>query len=148
VLKRVTEPLFPCYIFVRCALADRLDQIRHTTGISTIVNFGQRIPIVPDTVIEDLQRSFGTEEPLPLDTYPRPGDDVTLTAKAFFGMEAVVLRSWPAKRRVQVLLEILGRPTQIELEYGHVTIERKTVADFVPALAAETRRLEVPLLKR
>ena len=26
---RVIEPLFPCYLFVRCALSNRLDEIRH-----------------------------------------------------------------------------------------------------------------------
>ncbi|HZV35866.1 MAG TPA: transcription termination/antitermination NusG family protein, partial [Verrucomicrobiae bacterium] len=36
-LVRTIEPLFPCYIFVRCAIQERLDQIRYTNGISSIV---------------------------------------------------------------------------------------------------------------
>ncbi|HWW02556.1 MAG TPA: transcription termination/antitermination NusG family protein [Candidatus Acidoferrum sp.] len=41
---RVIEPLFPCYVFVRCALEDHLDQIRYVNGVSSVVHFGQRIP--------------------------------------------------------------------------------------------------------
>jgi transcriptional antiterminator RfaH len=139
VVKRVTEPLFPCYIFVRCVIGERLDQIRHTSGVSSIVNFGQRIPVIPEPVILELQQYFGTEEPLPVDTCPRPGDEVTLTTKAFFGMDAVVLQSWPAKRRVQVLLDILGRPTKLDVDCGNLTLHQHTAASFVPALAAAKR---------
>ena len=113
-----------------------MDQIRHTSGISSIVNFGRKIPIVPEAVIADLKRCFGEDEALEVETCPKPGDGVTLTAKAFFGMEAVVLRSWPAKRRVQVLLEFLGRPTQLEVDCTQLTVERRPVAGFVPALVA------------
>src|SRR2546430_1851078 len=45
---RVIEPLFPCYIFVRCHLEERIDEIRYINGISSFVHFGQRIPSVPD----------------------------------------------------------------------------------------------------
>ena len=136
VIKRVTEPLFPCYVFVRCALEERLDQVRHTSGISSMVHFGGRIPEVPEPVIEELRACFGTEESLDVDTCPGPGDGVTLTSGAFFGMQAVVLRAWPAKRRVEVLLEILGRPTPMEVDCNRLTLERRSVAGFVPVLAA------------
>src|ERR1017187_8017275 len=136
VVKRVTEPLFPCYLFVRCALEERLDQMRHTSGISSIVHFGGRIPEVPEPVIEELRACFGTEESLDVDTCPGPGDGVTLNSGAFFGMQAVVLRAWPAKRRVEVLLEILGRQTPMEVDSNLLTLERRSVATFVPVLAA------------
>ena len=47
---KVIEPLFPCYIFVRCDLEQRLDEIRYVNGISSLVHFGHRIPTVPDEV--------------------------------------------------------------------------------------------------
>ena len=135
VIKRVTAPLFPCYIFIRCALEERLDQVRHTSGISSIVNFGGRIPEVPELVIEELRACFGTEEALDVDTCPGPGDGVTVTSGAFLGLQAVVLRAWPAKRRVEILLEILGRQTPMEVDCNLLTLERRCVAAFVPELA-------------
>ena len=136
VIKRVTDPLFPCYIFIRCALEERLDQVRHTSGISSIVHFGGRIPEVPEAVIQELRACFGTEEALDVDTCPGPGDGVTVNSGAFFGMQAVVLRAWPAKRRVEILLEILGRQTPMEVDSNLLTLERRCVAAFVPELAA------------
>src|SRR5206468_2407925 len=44
---RVIEPLFPCYIFIRCQLNEWLSEIRYVTGISSLVHFGQKIPSVP-----------------------------------------------------------------------------------------------------
>src|SRR5204863_2405848 len=40
----VVEPLFPCYLFVRCCLGERLDDIRYANGVCSLVHFGQRIP--------------------------------------------------------------------------------------------------------
>jgi transcriptional antiterminator RfaH len=136
VIKRVTEPLFPCYLFVHCVLEERLDEVRHTSGISSMVNFGSRIPEVPELVIQDLRACFGAEESLDVDTCPAPGDGVTVSSGAFLGMQAVVLRAWPAKRRVAILLEILGQPTPMEVDASLLTLERKSVAQFVPVLAA------------
>jgi transcriptional antiterminator RfaH len=117
-------------------MEDKLDDIRHTGGISTIVNFGQKIPQIPAAVIEELQNCFGVEETLAMNTQPAAGDGVTLVAGAFFGMQAVVLRTWPAKRRVQILLDILGRPTPIEVDSSLLTIQSKPVAELLPSLAA------------
>ena len=66
VIKNITEPVFPGYVFVRCALEEHLDQIRHMSGLSGIVNFGGRIPTVPAEVLEDLRTCFGAEEVLNL----------------------------------------------------------------------------------
>lgn len=135
VVKRITEPVFPGYVFVRCFLDEHIGQIRHISGISGLVSFGGRIPQVPAEVLEDLRRCFGVEELLPLRKDPRPGDEVTVTRGAFMGMQALVLQSWPARRRVQILLEILGRPTPVEMDRRQVSLPRDSVAEWLPELA-------------
>src|SRR6185369_16689016 len=52
---RVNEPLFPCYIFVHCIIENAVSEIQHGSGISSLVHFGNRIPTVSDSVIEELQ---------------------------------------------------------------------------------------------
>jgi hypothetical protein len=42
----------------------------------------------------------------------------------------------PARKRVQVLLDVLGRPTPAEVDENSVVNERNTVATLVPILAA------------
>jgi hypothetical protein len=41
----------------------------------------------------------------------------------------------PTRMRVQVLLDILGRPTPVEVDRISVILERNTLADLAPALA-------------
>src|SRR5881628_3102779 len=61
---RVIEPLFPCYVFVRCRLEEQLDAIRYVTGISSLVHFGGKIPSVSDAVVDELRDCFEAEEPM------------------------------------------------------------------------------------
>jgi transcriptional antiterminator RfaH len=132
---RVVEPLFPCYIFVRCRLDECLDQIRYVNGISSLVRFGERIPIVPDHVIDELRQCFGSEEPLEAEDRLQPGAEVVVADGAFLGSRGVVVRVLPSRQRVQILLEFLGRTTVAEVERRAVWVQEQSLADLMPALA-------------
>ena len=73
---------------------------------------------------------------LAVETQLVPGDEVMVAAGAFAGMSAQVLKSLPAKKRVQILLEILGRPTTVEVGSEAVILKKDTLADLAPFLAA------------
>jgi transcriptional antiterminator RfaH len=133
---RVTEPLFPCYIFVRCVIEERLNEVCYTNGIKTVVHFAHKIPKVPDLIIEELQECFQADEPMMVDDHLAPADEVVIGDGAFAGMHAFVLRVMPARKRVQVLLDILGQPTPVEVDRSAVVLERNTLAGMVPSLAA------------
>ena len=133
---RVVEPLFPCYIFVRCLLDESLNDIQYTAGVSSLLRFGNGIPTVADSVVEELQECFESTEPMTVQDHLSPGSEVVMADGAFAGMSAVVLRLLPARRRVQVLLDFLGRPTPVEIPRASITIERDSMADRVPLLAA------------
>lgn len=137
---RVLEPLFPCYIFIRCMLEEDFGDIRHTSGISSLVHFGQRIPTVPDSIIEELRECFEADDLMMVEDRISPADEVIFVDGAFTGMRAFVLRVMPAKKRVQVLLDVLGGPTPVEVERKTVVLERSTLADFVPVLAAPSQK--------
>ena len=133
---RVIEPLFPCYIFVRCAIGDQLNDIRYVTGIGSMVHFGRRIPSVPDAVIDELRQCFEAGEPMPIQDRIFPGAEVTVAEGAFLGSSGVVLRVMPAKQRVQILLDFLGRSTLAEVDRNSLSVENRRVADLMPTLAA------------
>jgi transcriptional antiterminator RfaH len=133
---RVVEPLFPCYIFVRCVLEESLSDLQYTPGVSSLVRFGKGIPTVPDSVVEELQECFESSEPMTVHDHLSPGSEVVMTDGAFSGMNAVVLRLLPARQRVQVLLDFLGRPTPVEIPRTSVAIERNSIAERIPLLAA------------
>jgi len=134
---RTVEPLFPCYIFLRCERSQMMD-IRFVNGVSTLVHFGDEVPPVPDAIIADLRSCFESEEPMPVEDRLESGADVIIAEGAFRGLSGVVLRSMPARRRVQVLMDVLGRPTLVEVDRSAVTLENRRMADLLPALAAVT----------
>jgi transcriptional antiterminator RfaH len=134
-LVRTVEPLFPCYIFVR-GCNETLNDIRYVSGISTVVHFGTQIPTVPDLVIDELKQCFEEAEPLFVADQLVPGAEVCLADGAFRGFQAIVLRMLPARQRVQILLDILGRQTVVEVDRQSVISTPRNMADLMPSLAA------------
>ncbi len=134
-IRRVTEPLFPCYLFVRCALEKSFDSIQHANGVAALVHFGGRVPQIANSIIEELQALFPGEEPLLVEDHIIPGEEIAVGEGPFTGMKAVVMRVLPARQRVQVLLEILGRPAPLELDWNFVVREnRHVIAHLAPVL--------------
>jgi transcriptional antiterminator RfaH len=133
---RVLEPLFPCYLFVRCVLEEKLDDMRYANGVGSLVNFGGLIPRVPEEVVEGLRAYFANEEVVLVRDELQPGAEVVVAEGAFEGMRASVLRVLPARQRVQVLLEILGRPTAVEVGRACVTLEGNSLTARAPFMAA------------
>ena len=143
---RVIEPVFPCYVFVRCNLEEGAEAIRHTYGISSLVHFGHKIPPVPNHIIEELQQCFESEEPLTAEECLMAGTEVTVAEGAFMGLHGVVVRVLPAKRRVQILLDFLGRTTLTEVDRNVLLVEDGCLADLMPSLAVLTARAARPAM--
>ena len=138
---RVLEPLFPCYVFVNCILEESMDEIQYANGVHSLVHFGRRIAPVADSIVEELRECFESEDTMTVPDRIAPGDEVTIGEGAFAGMRAYVLRLMPAKQRVQVLLEVLGGPTPVEVNRCSVVLARNTLAELAPILAAPCRGL-------
>ncbi len=132
---RVVEPLFPCYIFVRCILENCLDEVRHVTGISSLVHFGQKIPAVPEAAILELRQCFESEEPMLVEDGVIPGAEVSIAEGVFMGFSGMVVRALSAGQRVQILLDFLGRATLAEVDRKSLRVENRRVADLLPLLA-------------
>ncbi len=142
--RQVTEPLFPGYIFVRCVVEERINEIQYINGIKRLVHFGGKIPSIPDPIIEELQKHFEADSVVTIEDSLSPGDEVSVAGGPFAGMNACVLRTLPARQRVQILLEILGRPTTVEVGRHLLVVKRNTLADLVPFLATVSRPEMVP----
>lgn len=139
---KTTESLFPNYIFARFDIWTDLDTVQYTPGISQVIHFGRRYPIVDDGEITELRRHFKDDLPKWCGCTLREGDEVTLTEKPFSGMKAVISRVLPAKQRVQVLIELLGRTTQVDLAMHSVSPREKGVLRSFRNLQSEANALE------
>jgi transcriptional antiterminator RfaH len=118
-----TEALFPNYLFARFDAAAHLRHVRSLNGVQTIVQFGGSPARVPAEVIEELRRHTGSEEICELSEELHEGDAVRIATGAFHGLQAVVTRVMPARDRVRVLLEFLGRATEVEVARAGVVAE-------------------------
>jgi transcriptional antiterminator RfaH len=132
---RVVEPLFPCYIFVRCILENYFDEIRHVSGISSLVHFGRKIPAVPESAMVELKQCFESEEPMVVEDGVIPGTEVQIAEGVFLGFSGMVVRTLSAGQRVQILLDFLGRVTLAEVDRKSLRVENRRVADLLPLLA-------------
>jgi len=119
----VTEALFPNYLFARFHWATALRQVQAARGVSGVVHFGDRWTVVEEAIIADLKQAFGAEELHTITTPLQPGDTVEIGEGAMRGLQAVVTRVMPARERVAVLLEFLGRQTTIEVPANFVIKE-------------------------
>ena len=137
---RIIEPLFPCYLFLRCA-SEQLDQVRYVNGITTVVQFGQRPATIADFVIDELKTCFPAQEPMTVQDPLYPGAEVTVAEGAFFGFRGIVVQVLPARERVQILLDFLGRTTLTEVDRKSLNPDQRCVADLMPKLAL--RRMQV-----
>src|SRR5436190_1350660 len=45
-----TESLFPNYLFARFALEKLLERVRYTPSVKGVVQFGEQVPPIPDSV--------------------------------------------------------------------------------------------------
>lgn len=110
-----TEALFPNYLFARFDWTDLLRRVCHAPGVSGVIHFGDQWPTVPDQLVGELRELFGAEELHVLPAEPKVGDEVKIAGGAFHGLTAVVTHALPARKRVTVLLEFLGRQTAVEV---------------------------------
>jgi len=120
------EPLFPGYLFAQFDPADSVQTVKSTPGVSTIVGFGQIIPVIQEEIIRELRADFDQNEIHEVSNEPRTGDCITIATGPFQGLKAEIIRVLPGPQRVQVLMEILGRTTRVELAAGEIIEERRT----------------------
>jgi transcriptional antiterminator RfaH len=132
---RVVEPLFPCYIFIRCVLENCCDDIRHVTGISSLVHFGHKIPAVPEAAIAELKECFESEDTMVVEDGVIPGVEVQIADGVFMGFSGRVVRALSAGQRVQILLDFLGRVTLAEVDRKSLSVQNRRIADALPLLA-------------
>ena len=119
----VTEALFPNYLFARFDWQNSLRQVQAARGVSGVVHFGERWPVIDEGIIEELKKAVGAEELHTISAVLQPGDEVEIAEGAMRGLRAVVSRVMPSKERVAVLLEFLGRQTTIEVPVNFIIKE-------------------------
>lgn len=119
----VTESMFPGYVFARFSLKQSLDVVQYAYGVANVVHFGFFWPVVPDETIDGLRSMIGEEEVREVGPALKVGQEVEVAAGTFAGFHGIVTRIMPARDRVAVLLDFLGRQTTVELPLHGISHE-------------------------
>ena len=114
------EAMFPGYLFAKFIYAEQHRIVKHSLGIRGVVHFGNRLATLPENVVAALQSKVGAKEIATVDSSPKIGQSVQITEGPFQGLEAVVTRLLPARERIRVLLEFLGRSLETEISTAKV----------------------------
>ncbi len=109
------EAMFPGYLFAQFVFPLFHRRVEHSHGIRGIVHFGDYVATLDPQTMEALQEKTGEEEIVTLDPEIKVGQSVRIAEGPFQGLEVVVTRLLPARERVKVLLEFLGRPVETEI---------------------------------
>ena len=127
-----TEAMFPGYFFARFDVETRGREVHYARGVAGIVGFGHRPQVVPAAAmsalragVADLGENVGDDSDpslaiITVAPAPEPGREIVLVDGVMGGLRAVVTHYLPARQRVRVLLEFLGREMETELAASRV----------------------------
>lgn len=109
------EAMFPGYIFAQFTFAKQHRQVEYSSGVQGVVRFGDQVATVDPSLIENLQEKAGDEEMVTFNPEIEVGQSVQIAEGPFQGIEALVTRLLPARERIRVLFEFLGRSVEMEV---------------------------------
>jgi transcriptional antiterminator RfaH len=116
------EAMFPGYLFAEFVYADSCRRIIHTHGVTGLVRFGDDIPIIQPAALDALRAS--SDQIVTFDRQLEIGETVKIAEGPFQGLEALVTRLLPAAKRIQILLEFLGRTIEIAVRETQIIPSR------------------------
>lgn len=119
------EALFPNYLFAKFDLTPLKLQVQYSQGVSSILKFGERLATVPEETIQNLRLEFKDQETFEISAVPEVGKKVKIAEGAFKGQMATVSEVMPSKERVRLLLDFLGRPTEVQLNFNEIVPHRR-----------------------
>lgn len=109
------QALFPGYFFARFDPIAHLRSVQYSRGVAYVVRRKEKPVSVPPALMDEL-RTITNDGLLEIKDRPHNvGDEVSVIAGIFKGGLGKVTRLLPARERVKVLLEFLGRETEVEI---------------------------------
>jgi transcriptional antiterminator RfaH len=138
---RSTESLFVNYLFARFVIETTLERVRYTPSVKTVLQFGERIATIPHAVIQELRETLLENADTVFTDAPLEGDEAEISNGPFQGEKGIIVRVLPARERVEILLDVLGRPLPTEFSFSSIIFKRRTAAHKLLSVVNETAAL-------
>lgn len=109
------SPLFPGYLFANFNFEDRYSQVRYARGVREVLHFGIEPAVVPDWIIEEVERRCANG-PIELpDRILVPDERVVVIEGPFKQFDGIFERYLSGHERVAVLLSTINGGTRAVL---------------------------------
>ena len=116
------EALFPGYLFAHFQLDLMFKAVSCARGVSGLIRFGSHYPPIPSAEIDALRAAFADQDTKTLLPDPQVGQTTAIVDGPFKGLVAVISRVMPAAQRVAVLLEFLGRQSEVQIKISDLSL--------------------------
>ena len=131
--KKLSLPLFPCYLFLRGGL-ERQFEILNTPGVYSMVRSGDRTAVIPELEIQAVRRVIETSAKAEPHPFLECGDRVRVRSGPLTGVEGILLRKRDLFRLV-LTVDLLHRSIAVEVDVDDVESVRK------PGIPTELRKI-------
>ena len=112
--KRISEALFPGYLFVSDIGAHRLEVVS-TPGVCSIVSIAGVPATIPNDEIESIRRAVSSPYPVEPHAYLKEGDCVRVAYGPLSGVTGILVRKGNSARLV-LAVQMLGRAAAVEID--------------------------------
>lgn len=112
--KRLSLPLFPSYVFLRCVFEQHL-KVLMTPGVHSFVSFGGRPAPVPVAEIDAIRRAVESKFPVEPHPFLRIGDRVRVKSGALEGIEGILIRKKGSDRLI-LSAELLAKSISVQID--------------------------------
>jgi transcription antitermination factor NusG len=116
--KKLSLPLFSCYIFIRGCLQRSLDVVT-TPGVQGFVQVGNDIAVIPDRDIEAVRKVAGSSFQTEQCAFLECGDRVRVNSGPLRGVEGILIRKRNHLRLV-VSVPMVGKSISVEVDCSSI----------------------------
>jgi transcriptional antiterminator NusG len=122
--RKLLKPLFPGYIFVETELNDKFRyEIKNTPGVINFISSGNEPIPVRESEIEYIMALVNdSKTPLPETTF-EVGDFAQIISGPFMGASGVINEIDIKRKKIKVVIDILGKQVSIDLDYDDIKTE-------------------------
>ena len=122
--KEIIKPVFPGYIFIAINLEEKnWHKINNTRGISSIIVFGNEIPLIRCELSEELKYRFSLNSSLEAVDPFEIGMNAEITNGPFAQLIGKI-EEIDADQRIWILLGVLGNQTRVSINRLSLNINR------------------------
>lgn len=114
--KVILKPLFPSYLFAKFNPTKFLSIIQYTRGVKQILRFGESLVPIEDEIIEEITSRLNPQGYVEKLKKPiSAGSKVNIEDGIFSGLSGIFERELSDRKRVVVLLKLMGVQTQVTI---------------------------------